>query len=198
MTDSDVVIRRFEMKDQPEVWDLYHGGMNGYQHLPVVGQCYSSFVNEKLQPDGDMSNIDTVYMTGSANGRSCFWVAELDGKVVGFVGATETTKYTSDHIELVRMFVSPLYRQKAIGRKLIAALERWAQDAGYKYIYLSTIAALTEPNQLYPKCGFVLREAEDFDISGMIGASSPTIVVGNHYVKTIECEEACVGTNPTM
>jgi hypothetical protein len=44
----------------------------------------------------------------------------------------------------------------------------------------------------------VLREAEDFDISGMIGASSPTIVVGNHYVKTIECEEACVGTNPTM
>jgi GNAT superfamily N-acetyltransferase len=136
-------------------------------------------------------DFSQLYCGGSANGRSCFWVAELDGKVVGFVGATETTKYTADHVELVRMFVSPLYRQKAIGRKLITALERWAHDAGYKYIYLSTIAALTEPNQLYPKCGFVLREAEDFDISGMIGASSPTIVVGNHYVKTIESEEVC-------
>lgn len=157
--------------------------MNGYGYIPTVGECYACFVKDKLKPDGDMSNINAVFMAKMAEGKGCFWVAELEGNIVGFVGATETTKYTQDHIELVRMFVLPTCRKMAIGRKLINALEIWAKAAGYKNIYLST---LTEPNQLYPKCGFALMEAEDFDISALIGVPSPAIVVGNHYVKNID------------
>lgn len=101
------------------------------------------------------------------------------------MGAVSTTKYTEDHAELVRMFVSPECRKMAIGARLISTLEAWAKEAGYAKIYLSTLGALVEPNQLYPKSGFVLMEAEDVDISGAIGVPSPAIVVGNHYVKTI-------------
>jgi N-acetylglutamate synthase-like GNAT family acetyltransferase len=185
MSTDGVTIRVFTPSDQDEVSALYRTGMNGYQYIPIVGQCYAWFVDDKLKPDGDMSNIQRVFMNGAEEGKSCFWVAVVNDKIVGCVGATQTTKYTNDHIELVRMFVSPECRQMAIGRKLIAVLEEWAKAAGYKKIYLSTLGALTEPNQLYPKAGFVLAEAEDFDIAESIGVPSPAIVVGNHYVKEI-------------
>lgn len=182
---TGVILRKFTPSDQDTVWTLYRTGMNGYQYIPIVGQCYASFVNDKLLPEGDMSNIQSHFMDKPGN-KSCFWVAELDGVIVGCVGAVPTTKYTDDHVELVRMFVSPECRKMSIGARLITVLENWAKEAGYTKIYLSTLGALIEPNQLYPKCGFKLMEAEDFDISSSIGVPSPAIVVGNHYVKTIE------------
>ena len=181
----DPTVRKFELADQSEVASLYRSGMNGYQAYPITGQCYAWFVNDKLKPEGDMSNIQSVFMSNAEEKKSCFWVAVDEGKIVGCVGAVPTTKYTDDHIELVRMFVSPECRKKTIGYKLVETLEVWARDAGFKKIYLSTLADLVEPNHFYPKCGFVLTEEEEFDVSGNLNLPPPAIVLGNHYVKTL-------------
>lgn len=181
---QEVVFRKFKPDDQDAVHALYRSGMNGYLHIPTAGQCYANFINDKLKPEGDMSNIQAHFMDRPGS-KSCFWVAELNGALVGCVGAVPTSKYSEDHVELERMFVSPDCRKMAIGARLVGVLEEWAKEAGYTNIYISTLGALTEPNKLYPKCGFVLKEADDVDISEFIGVPSPAIVVENHYVKAI-------------
>jgi GNAT superfamily N-acetyltransferase len=154
---SSVSIRKFDSNDQDTVHALYLSGAEGYTGIPIVGQCYSWFIRDKLKPDGDMSNIQSYFMANI--NKSCFWVAELDDKIVGFVGAIPSSclKFCENCVELERMFVSPTVRQLGVGRGLIATLEFWAKEQGYENIYLSTLGALTEPNQLYPKCGFILQ-----------------------------------------
>lgn len=185
MTTDDVVIREFQACDQEQVHALYSIAMNGYLHIPIAGQCYAWFVEDKLKPEGDMSNVQRIYMGDKAKGN--FWVASFDGKIVGCVGAVPTSKYSPDHIELVRMFVSPECRKKSVGAKLVEALEVWAKCSGFEHIYLSTLGALEEPNFFYPKQGFVLAEAEDYDISDrrLDGVQFGTTIVVNHYVKNI-------------
>jgi putative acetyltransferase len=180
---SEVIIRTFVEKDQAAVAALYKAGENAYEGIPVVGDCYHWFVNDKLTEDGDVANIQKHFMADPQKG--CFWVAEYDEEVVGFVGAIPCTRYDASYVELIRMFVSPEIRKKAVGVKLVNTLESWARDVGYKNIYLSTLAGFPGANVLYPKCGFTLVEAEDFDVTERLQATAPVTVCVNHYTKSI-------------
>lgn len=180
---SEVIIRTFEDKDQPKIHALYKAGENTYMDIPVAGPCYRWFVNDKLKEGGDVAEIRKHFFGDGKIGN--FWVAELDGNIVGFVGATKTTRFEDDHIELVRMFVSPEIRKKAVAGKLLGVFEAWAAEAGYKFIYLTTLAAAPGANALYRKSGFSLVDTEAFDVTSLIGAEEPTTVGINHYVKSI-------------
>lgn len=184
MDSDDAVVRVFEESDQEAVAALYLSARNIYENIPVAGACYAWFVDDKLKPDGDMQNISRCFIADQS--KSNFWVATHQGKVVGCVGATPTTKYTDDHAELVRMYVSPECRGKGVGSRLIAALENWAKLVGYKKIYLSTLAQLSAPNYVYPKSGFLLAETEDYDVSDRQDFPAGTTVAVNHYVKEIK------------
>lgn len=184
MSSDDVVIRLFEEGDQEAVSALYLSARDGYMHLPIAGECYAWFVDDKLKPDGDMSNVQTIFMADQTQGS--FWVAIHQGKMVGCVGAIPTTKYSEDHTELIRMYVSPECRGKSVGGRLIAELEAWSKLNGYKHIYLSTLALFPAPNYLYPKMGFKLAEAEDLDISARLSTvPAGTTITVNHYVKAL-------------
>lgn len=180
---SDVTIRTFVESDQPQVAAMYKAGESAYIDTPVVGQCYYWFVNDKLQDGGDVANIQKFFMSDA--GKTNFWVAELDGQLVGFVGACRSTRFDEDHVELVRMFVSPEVRKKAIGAKLLTAFEEWAHSVGYKHIYLTTLAGFPGANALYRKSGFELVEGVDIDVTTHIHATEPTTTTVNHYVKAL-------------
>jgi GNAT superfamily N-acetyltransferase len=180
---EEVIVRLFESRDQEKVTALYRSGQDQYLSIPVAGQCYQWFVMDKLKEDGDTANVEKYFMANPAN--SGFWVAEVNGDIVGFVGATPSSRFGDEYTELVRMFVQPNLRQKSVGKKLVAALEEWAVKAGYRHIYLSTLSALPLPNAFYPKCGFVLAEHEEFDVTERLSADTFTTVGVNHYVKAI-------------
>lgn len=183
-TVGDISIRTFEPTDQAEVAALYLSGQDSHVGIPVAGECYHWFVNEKLKPDGDMSNIEKVYMSDPSKG--CFWVAVLDNKIVGCVGALPYTgtRFGADHAELIRMFVSPDIRKRSLGARLISVYEDWAKANGYKHVYLTTLAAFAGANILYPKCGFALLETEDLEVTNILNRTEPTIVQVNHYLKS--------------
>lgn len=182
---NEVSFRKFEEKDQDGVGSLYASGMHGYAHIPIVGESYAWYIERRLQPDGDMRNVQTVYM--NAGCKSCFWVAEYDNKIVGCIGAVPSTseKYGSGYAELVRMIVSPACRKMAIGSRLIAVLESWAREEGYLGVYLLTFGALPEPAILYPKCGYALVEEEDFDVADKLELQQPTHIKVTHYIKVL-------------
>jgi GNAT superfamily N-acetyltransferase len=183
--DDDVCYRTFKVEDQVAVRDLYRSGMNGYAHIPIVGECYAWYIKQRVSAEGDMSNVWDTYMCN--DGKSCFWVALYRGQVVGCVGAIpcKNASYGTKTIELVRMIVSSDCRNRSIGKGLLATLQKWALDVGYSRIYLLTFSALETPNILYRKCGFLLDAEEDFEVSDKVGSIEPAYVVVAHYIKDI-------------
>ncbi len=92
-----VEIRVFETKDYSEVAELYRSGMAAYNNIPIVCDCTAHFVDDKLKPGNDMSNIQRFYLDNTDGKNRCFWVAVLNGKIVGCVGpypAQNTRKST--------------------------------------------------------------------------------------------------------
>lgn len=187
--DHDILYRPFLSSDQKAVWELYQTGVGLYDHIPVVGECYDWYLKRRLQPDGDMSNIDSVYCSGSQNSNSGFWIAECGDCIVGCVGAVPSTHATysskEGYVELVRMIVHNEYRNRSIGRGLVQIFENWAKSVGYKAVCLLTFKALEGPIALYSRCGYLLVQEEEVDMSDKVVSIRPAFVTVVHYIKHI-------------
>ena len=185
---SKLIIRPFEASDQPEVHELYRIGMDSYSDIPVISNCTRWFVEDKLKEGGDMSDIIKYYINNVEDGKKRnFWVAILDGKVVGCVGGIPSTKYSpDDHCELVRMSVSAATRKMGVGSRLLQVLEEWAREQGFTFINLSTLMKMHLAVELYTRNGFAQIETEEFDAAKFVtGISEPVMVTVIHFVKSI-------------
>lgn len=91
-----------------------------------------------------------------------FLVAVLDGEVVGCAGLRRVDGPT-DHagsVELKRMYVRPQHRRRGLARRVLAAVEDRARDAGYRWLLLETGLAQPEAIALYESAGY--RRIEGF------------------------------------
>ena len=78
-------------------------------------------------------------------------VAYEQGKPMG-CGAIK--EYTPNAVEIKRMYTSPLVRGKGIATKVLAELENWAAELGYKKCVLETGKMEPEAIGLYKKNGY--------------------------------------------
>jgi N-acetylglutamate synthase-like GNAT family acetyltransferase len=190
---SAILIRNFVPEDQDNVAELYSSGQDANIDVPDAGISYKWFVNTVLKPGGDMRNIQGTYVEKNP-GKNCFLLAELDGKLVGCVAAMPTTKYSEDHVELLRMCVSGECRGMGVGAKLLHTLETWAKEAGYRKVYLSTLSGFIAANIFYRKHGFHVKETQDIDAGKELNLEMTIPVTVNHYVKNLD-DAKLVGTN---
>lgn len=86
--------------------------------------------------------------------RSIYYVAELDGIVVGGGGIYPSDGLDEDTCELVKMYLRPKARGIGLGRLLIDKCIAFAVEAGYKQIYLETMPELKQALKTYEKFGF--------------------------------------------
>lgn len=86
--------------------------------------------------------------------RSIYYVAELDGEVVGGGGIFPTEGLPDDTCELVKMYTYPHVRGIGLGKLLIQKCIDYAKDTGYKKIYLETMPELKQALKTYEKFGF--------------------------------------------
>jgi len=86
--------------------------------------------------------------------RSQYFVAELDGDIVGGGGIYPTDGLPDDTCELVKMYLLPRARGLGIGRTLIEKCINAASQKGYKKIYLETMPELKQALNVYAKYGF--------------------------------------------
>ena len=86
--------------------------------------------------------------------RSWYFVAELDGTVVGGGGIYPTEGLPADTCELVKMYLLPVARGKGLGRTLIENCMEKARSLGYRHIYLETMPELKQALNTYAKFGF--------------------------------------------
>jgi len=85
---------------------------------------------------------------------SFYFVAELDGSIVGGGGIFPTSGLPDDTCELVKMYLQAECRGKGIGKMLIEKCIETAKETGFKKIYLETMPELKLALNVYEKFGF--------------------------------------------
>lgn len=86
--------------------------------------------------------------------RSAYFVAELNGEVLGGGGIFPTAGLPADTVELVKLYLLPAARGLGVGKALIQRCLDAARAAGYARVYLETTGELTQAIPLYERLGF--------------------------------------------
>lgn len=96
---------------------------------------------------------DTLYQVFQKEG-AIYFVAELDGEIVGGGGIYPTDGLPADTCELVKMYLLPQGRGIGLGKTLIEKSLAFAKEAGYKKVYLESMPELKQALKVYAKFGF--------------------------------------------
>lgn len=83
-----------------------------------------------------------------------YFVAELDGEVVGGGGIYPTNGLSDDTCELVKMYLLPHARGLGLGKTLIEKCLHAARENGFHKVYLETMPELKQALKVYQKFGF--------------------------------------------
>ncbi|XP_034757080.1 N-acetylaspartate synthetase isoform X2 [Etheostoma cragini] len=146
-----VFIREFECGDQEEVRRIFYEGI--MERIPNT-----AFRGLRQQPK---TQFLYALLTGS-----CFWVAVLDGHVVGIVAAKG--REDDNRVELRRMSVDSRYRGKGIAKALGRRVLEFAMRNNYAAVVLGTTAVKLAAHKLYESLGFRRTgQSEDYRLPGM-------------------------------
>lgn len=85
---------------------------------------------------------------------SVYFVAALDGEIIGGGGIYPTSNLAEGTCELVKLYLSSAGRGKGIGKLLMEKCLLAAKELGYKKVYLETMPELTIAIPMYEKFGF--------------------------------------------
>ena len=85
---------------------------------------------------------------------SKYFLAILNGEIVGGGGIYPTDGLPEDICELVKMYLLPQARGLGLGRTLIEKCIAAAEENGFKKIYLETMPELKQTLSVYEKFGF--------------------------------------------
>jgi GNAT superfamily N-acetyltransferase len=89
--------------------------------------------------------------------RAAFWIAELDGVAAGSVCCVPEDESTA---RLRLLLVEDWARGLGIGGRLVSEVLRFARQAGYERIVLSTYDVLVSARRIYQGAGFTLASEE--------------------------------------
>jgi len=127
---------------------------------------------------GDLADIAKRYgsedeETANPPNPNGFWVAEIAngskaGTIIGCIGLDSSTKPDPSTIELLRLSVSPLYRQCGVGSSLVTTAIAHARERGFSSLFLSTSSYQTSAMRLYEKFGFVEEKKMEVKVRYLI------------------------------
>jgi len=161
MTENDkVIIRQFQPQDQQRCIELFTNGLCSYK-TPPLDRIQPIFVEMKL--NSDMGNIQQYYIDKHQHN---FWVAELNGIVVGCVGACPDVNSIGS-LELVRMSVDESVRRKGVATLLIRQVENFATENGFTKVSLTTLVMMVAACSFYERSGYTRKETFKVSLKGI-------------------------------
>lgn len=89
--------------------------------------------------------------------RERFWIAEMNGEIVGSIFVVEGSEDTA---KLRLLIVDPKARGLGLGSQLVEECINFSKQAGYKKLVLWTNSVLKEARHIYQKKGFQLVKEE--------------------------------------
>lgn len=89
------------------------------------------------------------------NGGGAAFVAVAERGVVGFVSVASIEHFAGERDAYIgELIVDEAFEGRGAGRRLIAAAEQWAREAGYRCITLDTGAANSRAREFYSRLGY--------------------------------------------
>ena len=85
---------------------------------------------------------------------SIYYVAEIDGTLVGGCGIFPTEGLPESTCELVKLYLAPTARGTGLGKALMLQAMAWAKENGYSHVYLESMPELKKAVSIYEKVGF--------------------------------------------
>ncbi|UKN01630.1 GNAT family N-acetyltransferase [Paracrocinitomix mangrovi] len=86
--------------------------------------------------------------------RTVYYVAELNGQIVGGSGIGPIANLDKNYCELQKMYLLPSARGRGIGKMLMDKCLEFAKKAGYELVYLETFDSMIDAQKLYKASGF--------------------------------------------
>jgi putative acetyltransferase len=142
---SQVLIRRLEADDVSAI-------------LTIISACRREYGLEG-RVDSVLEPADYAILEAYQRERSSYFVAVIDGNIAGGAGIAPLGGADLQTCELQRMYLSPGYRHRGVGRALLAACIEEAERYEFKYCYAETIAEMVTALSFYERHGFRRLEA---------------------------------------
>jgi GNAT superfamily N-acetyltransferase len=151
MTDYCPQLEAMWTKSAKKAWETPQGDLHD-ESFPLYLADYSTSPPTPLQETSGTGGTASTAggLAVDPAKESAFWVAEVDGAVLGCVGLNERHYEDAD---LLRMAVSPASRGMGIGQLLVAQLESYAISRNI--VRLHCITANLAAGRFYvDKCGY--------------------------------------------
>ena len=134
-------IRPIEQTDDPAIAAIIREVMTEFG---AIGEGYSIV-------DAEVDAMTAAY----AGPDAAFFVACLDGVVVGGAGIGPLRDGPLGVCELKKMYLREQARGHGLGRRLMEHCLAAAREAGYEQCYLETLEHMSDARRLYELNGFV-------------------------------------------
>lgn len=117
--------------------------------IALIGRV---FVEHEFSWDPSVEVPDLFDLERHYGGEAgAFWVARLDGRVVGSVGVE---RLPDGRAELHRLYLDATLRGRGVGRALVEAVLAWCQRAGIGRLTLWSDTRFDRAHRLYAGMGF--------------------------------------------
>lgn len=148
--DGDIVVE--EYTDSKVCDELYS--------LAIQSGHYSRYRSDPYMPDGFADRLYKTWIDGSVNHSlaDAVLVARQEGKIVGMV--TTRDKNGDGSIELIA--VNKSVRGQGVGSKLVTYAQRWFLDHDLPELRVVTQGDNISACNLYKKCGYSIKEINNF------------------------------------
>lgn len=97
---------------------------------------------------------DHLFELFESTQNSAYFIAELDGRLLGGAGIFPTEALPEGTCELVKMYLSADARGMGLGRRMINLCLEKAKENGFRSVYLETKPELKKAVSVYEKFGF--------------------------------------------
>lgn len=138
---EELIIRKIQPKDNPHIAKIIRTALEEYDEAKP-GTVYTD------------PTTDELYETFSAAPKSGYFIAEINGEIIGGCGIYPTKNLPEGYAELVKIYLKNEYRGKGIGKQLMDKSREFAKEQGYTHLYLESFPSLKEAIILYEKTGF--------------------------------------------
>ena len=104
-------------------------------------------------------STDYLYELFQSTPNSKYFIAEVNGEILGGAGIFPTENLPANVCELVKMYLHKNARGKGLGREMINYCLQIAKQLGFQKVYLETMPELSNAVKVYEKFGFEYLKA---------------------------------------
>jgi len=130
--------------------DPIPAGFEGWEDLLAVVRKSFAYMDGVIDPPSSVHRLTAQTLRAKAQAEIGF-LALAGGTIVGCAFIAEQT----DHFYLGKLAVLPAHQRSGVGKRLLAAAERHAVDAGKPLMELQTRVELTGNQRAFRSLGFV-------------------------------------------